>query len=210
MSNPWLERWREGRTGWHEAAGNRGLKRHWRARGRNVLVPLCGKAHDLRWLAEQGNRVTGIELSPLAAEAFFREQQLVVKRRTEDGFEIHESADLPLRIVCGDYFAFTETGFDAHYDRGALVALPADLRSRYARHTLERLEPGALQFVVTVDYDDAITTGPPFVVRETELAGYWPGLAAVDAYDDSEAMPPKFRDAGLTALEERIWTTPAR
>lgn len=208
MSNPWLERWREGRTGWHEAAGNRGLKKHWRARGRNVLVPLCGKAHDLRWLAERGNRVTGVELSPLAAEAFFAEQKLAYEHRVDRGFEVYESVDLPLRILSGDYFAFEETGFDAHYDRGALVALPPELRERYARHTLERLTADALQFVVTVAYDDAIAEGPPFVVNEVELTGYWPRLAVLDGYDDSEAMPPKFRDAGLTALEERIWTTP--
>ena len=208
MSNPWLERWREGRTGWHEAAGNRGLKRHWRASGRNVLVPLCGKAHDLRWLADRGNRVTGVELSPLAAEAFFAEQELVCKRGADRGFEVFESVDLPLRILCGDYFAFEETGFDGHYDRGALVALPPELRERYARHTLGRLTADALQFVVTVAYDDALAEGPPFVVREAELTGYWPRLALFDGYDDSDAMPPKFRDAGLAALEERIWTTP--
>ena len=210
MSDHWLERWREGRTGWHEADGNRGLRRYWRGHGRNVLVPLCGKAHDLRWLADQGNRVTGIELSPLAAEAFFEEQKLACRRDSEDGFEVYESVGLPLRILCGDYFAFRETGFDAHYDRGALVALPPELRQRYARHTLGRLVEDALQFVVTVDYDDAIADGPPFVVREAELTSYWPRLVALDAYDDSDAMPPKFRDAGLAALEERIWTTPDR
>lgn len=209
MSDHWLERWREGRTGWHETAGNRGLQRHWRARGRNVLVPLCGKAYDLRWLADRGNRVTGVELSPLAAEAFFAEQDLVCKRETAQGFEVYESVDLPLRILCGDYFEFEESGFDAHYDRGALIALPPDLRQRYARHTLGRLTADALQFVVTVAYDDAVADGPPFVVDEAELTDYWPRLAAVDAYDDSAAMPPKFRDAGLATLEERIWTTAA-
>ncbi len=209
MSEHWLERWRGGRTGWHEAAGNRGLKQHWRAQGRNVLVPLCGKARDLRWLAELGNRVTGVELSPLAAEAFFAEQKLALRRGTRQGFEVYESVELPIRILCGDYFAFTETGFDAHYDRGALVALPPELRPRYARHTLGRLAADALQFVVTVAYDDAIAEGPPFVVREAELTSYWPRLVALDAYDDSDDMPPKFRDAGLTALEERIWTTPS-
>ena len=34
-----------------------------RESGRRVLVPLCGATPDLRWLAERGNDVTGVELS---------------------------------------------------------------------------------------------------------------------------------------------------
>ena len=71
MHENWLERWRVGRTGWHEAGGNQGLKRHWVAVGRRVLVPLCGKTPDLLWLEERGNAVTGVELSEIAVQAFF-------------------------------------------------------------------------------------------------------------------------------------------
>ena len=39
-------------------------------------MPLCGKSLDLTWLAAQGLRVTGVELSHIAVEAFFPEQQL--------------------------------------------------------------------------------------------------------------------------------------
>ena len=76
MSEPWVERWQEGRTGWHEPAGNAGLRKHWRGTGRRVLVPLCGKTSDLRWLADQGNEVIGVELSDLAVKGFFDEQEL--------------------------------------------------------------------------------------------------------------------------------------
>ena len=41
MAEAWLERWQEGRIGWHEDEGNASLKRHWRGSGRSVLVPLC-------------------------------------------------------------------------------------------------------------------------------------------------------------------------
>ena len=76
MNEPWLDRWREGRIGWHESGGNAGLRQFWRATGRHVLVPLCGKSPDLLWLAQQGNTVSGIELSDIAAENFFEEQSL--------------------------------------------------------------------------------------------------------------------------------------
>jgi thiopurine S-methyltransferase len=74
MTEPWLDRWREGRTGWHEPSGNRNLKAHWRLSGRRVLVPLCGKTPDLLWLEKQGNAVVGVELSDIAALAFFAEE----------------------------------------------------------------------------------------------------------------------------------------
>ena len=39
-------------------------------------MPLCGKSLDLLWLAAQGHRVLGVEISPLAVDAFFAEQDL--------------------------------------------------------------------------------------------------------------------------------------
>ncbi len=208
MSEAWLERWEVGRIGWHEAGGNRGLKSNWTARGLHVLVPLCGKAIDLRWLAEGGNRVTGVELSPIAAAGFFEDNDLAYRVDESGALPVYTGRDLPVRIVCGDYFQFDEAGFDAHFDRGALVALPPDLRSRYAEHTLERLEAEALQCVITVEYDATRASGPPFVVGQDELLGHWPGLELRDSYDDSEAMPPKFREAGVTTLIEKVWMSP--
>ncbi len=208
MTQQWIERWEEGRTGWHEPQGNRGLKVHWTATGRHVLVPLCGKASDLAWLARLGNSVTGVELSPLAVESFFAEHNLDYTIDDSARLPTYVAAELPLRIVCGDYFDFDETGFDAHYDRGALVALPPDQRAEYCRHTLARLSPDALQCVVTVHYSSEEAVGPPFVVAEAELLSAWPSLELRDCYDDSDAMPPRFRELGISVLEEKVWMTP--
>ncbi len=205
----WLARWQEGRTGWHEPRGNERLQRHWTASGRHVLVPLCGKALDLAWLAARGNRVTGVELSPLAVEAFFREQALDYDIDESGDLPVYVARDVPVRIAVGDYFAFTETGFDGHFDRGALVALPASLRARYAAHTLARLAPGALQCVITVDYAADVAEGPPFVISDDELERCFPGLDCVECYDDTANMPPKFRDAGVATFRENVWMTPA-
>jgi hypothetical protein len=61
VTEDWLGRWAEGRTGWHEPAGNEGLKTYWPDVGKpgSVLVPLCGKTPDLLWLAEIGHDVVG-------------------------------------------------------------------------------------------------------------------------------------------------------
>lgn len=203
MNETWLERWQEGRIGWHEAAGNRSLKRHWHGTGLRVLVPLCGKSVDMLWLAQQGNEVTGVEISAIAAREFFTDNDLLYTR-SADGAR-YQATDLPVTLVCGDYFAFDDAGFDAHYDRGALVALPADVRARYAAHTTARLTADPVQLVITLEYEQACVDGPPFSVSADELLSYWPALESVDAYDDIANAPPKFREAGLTEMREVVW-----
>jgi len=207
MSEAWIERWQEGRTGWHEDEGNTSLKKHWRARGRRVLVPLCGKTRDLVWLADQGNEVIGVELSDLAVRAFFAEQALRFEEFDGD-LPGYRALDKPITIYCGDYFALTSLRCDAHYDRGALIAVLPDLRAAYARHTSALLEPSAEQLVITLEYDQSQVEGPPYSVPPEELLSYWPELIRVDAYDDIENGPPKFREAGLEEMIEVIWRSP--
>lgn len=203
MNDAWLERWREGRIGWHEAQGNRSLVRHWRGTGRKVLVPLCGKTVDMLWLARQGNEVTGVEVSDIAVREFFDENDLGCER-SADGRR-YTATELPVTIACMDYFDFDETGFDAHYDRGALVALPAARRRAYAAHTSERLVADPARLVITLEYEQQRVDGPPYSVGPEELHSYWPSLTRVEVRDDIGNAPPKFRDAGLTRLTEVVW-----
>lgn len=206
MNETWLERWQQGRIGWHETSGNRSLKRHWRGAGLRVLVPLCGKSVDMLWLARQGNEVTGVEVSEIAARDFFKDNGLQY-RRSANGAR-YRATDLPVSIICGDYLAFDETGFDAHYDRGALVALPAGTRARYAAHTTARLAANPVQLVITLEYAQACVDGPPYSVPSDEVLSYWPALTRVDAYDDIQNAPPKFCAAGLEELTEVVWRSP--
>jgi len=71
----WHQRWREGRIGFHQDRPTPLLLEHWPALeltvGSQVFVPLAGKSLDLVWLAAQGYRVLGVELSPLAVAQFF-------------------------------------------------------------------------------------------------------------------------------------------
>ena len=66
----WHQRWQEGRIGFHRGEVMPLLEKHWPAlqlpAADTVLVPLAGKSLDMVWLATQGHRVLGVELSPLA------------------------------------------------------------------------------------------------------------------------------------------------
>lgn len=204
MKEPWIERWEEGRIGWHQPEGNASLHRHWNATGRRVIVPLCGKSPDLLWLEERGNEVAGVELSEIAAKAFFEENGIAYTRR--DGpIPLYAAIGRRVRIHCGDFFQFDESGFDACYDRGSLIALPADVRPAYARHLARLTVPDTYRLLITLDYDDSIATGPPFAVSTEEVMQYWPSLELVDRFDDIVNGPPKFREAGLAEMYECVW-----
>ncbi len=207
MIEDWLGRWVEGRTGWHEPAGNDGLKTHWPVlpQGSRVLVPLCGKAPDLLWLAKQGHVVVGVELSDIAVAAFFADHKLEFERESSSSLDRYTAKDYPITLYCGDYFNFQSQTFDALYDRGALVALPNDLRPRYVEHTRRLLKPGATRMVITLEYDQLIVNGPPFSVLAEELAGYWDDLVRVSETNDIDNCPPKFRKAGLADILEVVW-----
>ena len=207
MHDAWLERWQIGRIGWHEADGNRNLQRHWRARGRRVLVPLCGKTPDLLWLEAQGHEVVGVELSDIAVRAFFDENGLSYERK-EGTLDEYRASERRIAIYCGDYFELEESGFDAHYDRGALVALSPELRPEYARHTSSLLSAGPEQLVIGVQYDQEVCDGPPFSISADEMRAYWPDLEVVAIVDDTANAPPKFLEAGLDLLHETVWRSP--
>ncbi|MDH4573448.1 thiopurine S-methyltransferase [Salinicola acroporae] len=175
----WLERWRQGRIGFHRQAPHPALEGFWdrlgvRA-GAKVLVPLCGKSQDMHWLVEHGNPVLGIELSPLAIEQFIAEEPcLAGKRRAalryrQSGFECTRLGRVEL--WCGDFFHFQveqAAELAAFYDRAALIALPPATRQRYAHHLGQLLLPGTRGLLVTLTHDDP-DRGPPFSVTHAEV-----------------------------------------
>ncbi|MDT8321303.1 MAG: hypothetical protein RQ826_12330 [Xanthomonadales bacterium] len=81
----WHARWHNDEIGFHRSDIHPALRAYWRkaAVGADtpVLVPLCGKSLDLRWLAQRGHAVTGIELSEKAVPEFFYEADLEAQRK---------------------------------------------------------------------------------------------------------------------------------
>lgn len=207
MAEEWLARWAEGRTGWHEPGGNAGLRSCWpdfEKPGR-VLVPLCGKTPDLKWLAGRGHDVTGVELSRVAVEGFFDDNGLDYEREQAGLLTRYSANAQSITIYCGDYFDFESAPFDALYDRGAIVALPRDLRPRYVAHTKKLLNPGAVRLIVTLEYDQSVVDGPPYSVPAEEVTSYWDDLAVAGSKDEIDTCPPKFRQAGILEMAEIFW-----
>jgi thiopurine S-methyltransferase len=209
MHEVWLERWREGRIGWHEVDGSGLLRRHWPRlmRGSRVLVPFCGKSVDLLWLAAQGTEVVGVEISEVAVRAFFAENDLGFEIRDDGDSLCYQATSAPISLYCGDYFKFRGQSCQALFDRGALVAVPGSERERYVTHTNSLLESDAFKMIITLEYDQHVVAGPPFSIDAAQVRNYWPDIERVYSHNDIETGSPKFRKAGLTEVIESVWTS---
>lgn len=204
----WLERWEKGRIGFHREDVDPCLvEHHERALGETlrVLVPLCGKTPDLEWLAVQGHEVVGIELSELAARAFFAERRITPELRQHDDFvEYRHGA---VSILVGDFFdARPElTGYcDGVYDCAALIALPAEMRARYVAHLPTLLAPKARLLLLTLHYD--AIGGPPFDVSPDEVHASYPGArVTLLASEDARADAPGPVERGATFVQENSY-----
>ena len=207
----WHRKWADNQIGFHQAEASPYLQRYWPAlglaAGSRVLVPLCGKSLDLAWLAGQGHRVLGVELSRRAVEDFFLEHGLAAQVSQHGAFEVWRSGDVEL--WCGDVFALqAEDVVDCAglYDRAALIALPAPMRERYCALLSTVMPVGGKGMLVTLDYEQALLAGPPFSVGDAEVRQGFAGWR-IEALEANELIEesPKFQQAGMASLLERVY-----
>ena len=168
---------------------------------------LCGKSKDMIWLRKQGFRVLGVELSDIAVQAFYKENGYVPKHIVDGKFDRYEADDI--RILCGDFFDLSKddlSNVSAVYDRAALIALPHELRIRYARHLVSILPPATQVLLITVDYPQMEMQGPPFSVSSGETKTLFTGhaKALLLTQMDVLAQNPRFQQRGLSRLRENI------
>ena len=208
----WLQRWHEGRIGFHRDEVMPLLERHWAAlgvpAGGRVFVPLAGKTLDMHWLAAQGHEVLGVELSPLAVRAFFADAGLRPAIHA-DAEGVHHRAG-PVDLVLGDVFALSEqllAPMDAVYDRAAIIALPAAMRRRYVSEVYAKLPRGCRGLLITLEYPQDEKEGPPFSVSESEVRTRFGSRWDVDLLErrDILATQQNFIDEGVTALDTCVY-----
>lgn len=205
----WIDRWQEGRTGFHRDRPHPWLiefgAAHGIREGARVLVPLSGKSLDLLWIESTGAEVVAIEVARDAVDAFHRENTREAREieRAPYGVAI-ESGGITTWVA--DFFAVPSDvlgTFDVIYDRAALIALPAGLRPRYASRLVELLAPDGVILAITIDYPQSEMDGPPFSVPDSEVRALFPELRHDRvAEEDVLAREDRWRDR-LSRLSER-------
>jgi SAM-dependent methyltransferase len=117
---------------------------------RKILVPGCGSARDVRFLAESGWDVLGIDFSPEALAA----------ARVVLGPHAH-------RTRLADFFApMKEAPFAVVYERAFLCALPRRLWGDWGRRLAQLVQPGGV--LAGFFYFDEGERGPPFPLHSRE------------------------------------------
>lgn len=213
----WQARWARDEIGFHLDEVNPYLLRYWSQLsaqpGERVLVPLCGKTLDVRWLAAQELQVLGVELSRKAIEDFFAEQGLQPQIEEQGAFVRFRAETIEL--WCGDFFALTAADVEQchlFYDRAALIALPLEMRQRYVAHLQAILPQVCRGLLVTLDYPQEQMNGPPFAVPAEQVQAFYADGWDVRllAKEDVLGENWRFLQRGLTRLEELVFSVRRR
>jgi thiopurine S-methyltransferase len=209
----WLDRWQQDRIGFHEGSVNRHLQ-NWFPRlapvaGSKLFLPLCGKALDILWCAQQGHEVIGIELSQIAIEAFFEENAIAFERSGSDRFEIYRAENITL--LQGDFFDLSARDLQdcrLVYDRAALIAMEGNNRQRYYEHMLAILPQDCDMLLIALEYDQREMQGPPFSVPTDEIMQRYREHFSIKLLESNSVIDerPRWRQVGLSALQESIFS----
>lgn len=208
----WKQRWQENQTGFHLDQVNPYLEQFWPALqltpGSHVFVPLCGKSKDLVWLEKSGYRVTGVECSQLAINAFFTENNLQFD--TVQGQALNTCIAGNIQLLQGDFFDLQSNELadvKAVYDRAALVALPPDMRQRYAQKLVDILPAPTTMLLITLEYNQASMSGPPFSVPEIEVRSLYSHCFDIHRLQQMDVLSsqPRFAQRGLDRLVESVY-----
>ena len=134
-----------------------------------------------------GYEVVGLELSEVAAQSFFSENNLYVSINDAGEFKRFQTAHI--EILCGDFFSVRKEllgNISAVFDRAALIALPPEMRKQYAENMRYILNPGVETLLIALEYQISSVNPPPFAVYQKEveaLYGDWCSVELVEKAD---------------------------
>jgi len=159
-----------------------------------VLVPGCGKGHEVRALAKQpGCSAAGLDLSPAAvAEAR--------RLAAEAGIEKTSS------FIEGDFFRLPAEmigSFDWVVEHTCFCAIEPRLRSDYVVAAASALRAEGKIFAIFYLNPDT-ETGPPFAVSTEELDRLFdPHFALLDQWVPSETFPGRENRELIRIMQKR-------
>ncbi|PCI07904.1 MAG: thiopurine S-methyltransferase [Gammaproteobacteria bacterium] len=216
----WIERWDNGRIGFHQDKLNPYLAYFYGEKGPTlslreklkIFVPLCGKSKDMLWLSQNGYSVFAVECSKTAVVDFFEENALNYKHVEKDQIALFQTTDQNslIEIVQGDFFAIEKkdlAGVTDIFDRASLIALPENIRSRYVDKMTELQDSGIRTLLVTLTYDPTEMNGPPFSLLEKDVHDLYSEHFSIEKLCTKDVLSEEtgLKNRGLTALTETVY-----
>jgi SAM-dependent methyltransferase len=172
----WDERFERNFTPWDQGGVPPALRDFAAAQPPLVtLIPGCGSAYELAFLAQQGWDATAIDFAPAA----------VAQGRAAVG------PQYAARVVAADFFQWQPARpLQLIYERAFLCAMPRAMWPRVAARWAQLLAPGAL-LAGFFFFDDA-PKGPPFGIARAQLDALLGADFACIADDAVSASIPVF------------------
>lgn len=182
-SGYWQARYDEGTTGWDRGGPSPALL-SWLQSGEltpcRILVPGCGRGHEVIALAKAGFQVTGIDYASSAVQAVR---------------EALASCGLSAVIEQADLFTYQpQEPFEAIYEQTCLCALPPGRWGCYEKRLATWLAPGGGLFAAFMQTDSE--GGPPFACRPDAMRQ----LFAAERWIWPEQLEPVPHPLGMTEL----------
>lgn len=208
----WQQRWQANQIGFHQTVESPYLDQYLSQfqlqSPANVFIPLCGKSLDINWFASHNFSVLGIECSEKAIKDFFKEQNIDADIKHSEAFSHYTSNNITL--LQGDFFKLSKNDLkdiNLVYDRASLVALPQEKRQQYVDLLINTLPNSAVIFLITLDYEQKIMSGPPFSVEPGEVEQLFSSSFKIEPLHKSDVLDTqlKFKERGLTYLTERVY-----
>ncbi|XP_067913212.1 probable thiopurine S-methyltransferase isoform X1 [Heterodontus francisci] len=209
----WMGRWEKKHISFHKNEVHKLLQKHLDIilNGRKqirIFFPLCGKSLDMKWLADQGHTVVGVEVSKMAVREFFAEQNLSYTQESVPGMpgaEVFKSSDGQLSLFNCDMFDFSSLiagKFDGMWDRGSLVAINPSDRQRYAKLMTTLMAKGCRYLLDTLTYDQNKYAGPPFSTPRLAIQDLYGQSCNIQLIESSDALTDRQRLWGLDSFTE--------
>ncbi|XP_032632861.1 thiopurine S-methyltransferase isoform X1 [Chelonoidis abingdonii] len=205
----WLQKWKMRQIGFHKEQGHPILRKYLDVlllngrSGLRIFFPLCGKAVEMKWLADMGHYVVGVELCECALKEFFTEQDLSYSEETIPGIsgaKVFKSTSGNISLYCCSIYDLSSTivgRFDGIWDRGSLVAINPCDREHYADLMLSVMERSCCYLLVSVLYDSNKHKGPPFYVPEAEIKSLFGKVCEIKCLEKVDDFSDQHKAWGL-------------
>jgi thiopurine S-methyltransferase len=162
----------------------------------------------MQYLLEKNIKVIGVEMSNIAIEQFFSENNLDYLVSNLGQFVLYEGDGI--KLYCGDFFDLDSRYLEnvkAIYDRASLIALDEGLRQKYAKHLSDIIEFDARILLLTLNYPQHQRSGPPFAVSKEEVKQLFNGsfdIQELHCIEDIE-NEPMFQNLGVDFVEKAVY-----
>ena len=171
-------RYENGIAPWHRPVVNWNLMKHYSNLApegeplKKVLVPLCGKTCDIKYLADKGHVTVGVEFCERPCREIFERDQIDYTEKAVPEIEgkLFESKDGKIKVYCCDFFKFgpeIEGQFEAVWESGAQIEF--DDRMKYYDQMKLLTAPGCRWLTGLYQYDSSIYNGIPYSVPHEQL-----------------------------------------